>query len=189
MIILRNKLFSQKKSKDEEESEDTKYSNKLSKLGKKIAAAGGIGAGVGAGLLAIGGKRGAKGIADINNLKSDIEGYNFHMKDHFGHKDDQGFFGQQFRENQQRYGKMKSKAEDKIKNILKKDGKHITASKLGAGAVLLGTSAAIAGGLGYGIGKAREGYKRYKLDVYRKNREAIRQELEEEQKKNKKSKK
>ena len=189
MIILRNKLFSQKKSKDEEESEDTKYSNKLSKLGKKVAAAGGIGAGVGAGLLAIGGKRGAKGIADINNLKSDIEGYNFHMKDHFGHKDDPGFFGQTYRADHQKYSKMKSEAEDKIKNILKKDGKHITASKLGIGAAVLGAGAAIGGGLAYGIGKAREGAKRYRLDVYKKDREAIRQELEEEQKKNKKSKK
>ena len=187
MIILRQREFG-KKAK-EEESEDTKYSNKLSRIGKKVATAGGIGAGVGAGLLAIGGRRGAKAIQDIDNLNSDIRGYNFHMKDHFGHKDDPGFFGQTYRADHQKYSKMKSEAEDKIKNILKKDGKHITASRLGKRAVALGTGAAIAGGLAYGIGKAREGAKRYRLDIYKKDREAIRQELEEEQKKNKKSKK
>lgn len=202
MIILRNKLFSKedtkKKNKEnEEESEDTKFSNKLTKAGKKVAIAGGItaglGAGIGGGLLAIGGKRGAKANSDISNLKDDIRSHEFFMKDIFGDRNRPGFFGNSQRERAAQHGRLKSEAEDKIREILRKDGKHAKANK--AGKIVLpiaagiSTGLAAAGGIAYGIGKGREIAKRRRLDILKKDREEMRREIEEEEKNNKKGKK
>lgn len=153
----------------EEESEDTKFSKKLAKNGKRIAAGGGILAGTGAGLMIAGGKRGIKGIDKISELENEIIGHEFHMKDHFGHANDSGFFGKEFRKSKETHERLKSKAEQEIKDILKKDGKHIKATKAGMAAIRMAAPIALGGGIVYAMGKGRERAKKYRRDIRRDN--------------------
>ncbi len=155
MIILRQRVFSKREKDepygdiDEQAPKDPYYHKWFKKWGKRGAITGAGTAAAGAGLIALGGKTGAKSIERLNEISEQLSRSEFFNKDHFNHEGSGDWFDKQLQETRARNKKSTEKLEKEIKDIYKKSGKKIRLTKAGRAAVGLGSTAAVVGGAAY----------------------------------------
>jgi len=174
MILKRQKIFSVKKDEsygdiDEQAPKDPYYHKWFKKWGKRGAITGAGTAAAGAGLIALGGKTGAKSIERLNEIDEQLRNNEFFNKDHFNHEGSGDWFDKQLQETRERNKKSTEKLEKEIKDIYRKSGKKIRLTKAGRAALGLGGTAAMIGGAAYLGSKlgdnARKTSKKDKKDI------------------------
>ena len=174
MILLRQRVFSVKKDEpygdiDEQAPKDPYYHKWFKKWGKRGAIAGAGTAAAGAGLIALGGKTGAKSIERLNEIDEQLRSNEFFNKDHFNVGGSGSWFDEQLQETRARNKRSTEKLEKEIEDIYRKSGKKIRLTKAGRAAVGLGVPVAVIGGAAYLGSKlgdnARKTSKKDKKDV------------------------